>query len=623
MFTIVSRFILLLFMSSLLYAQSENDSGIEVTFINPVGFIAPGRYQNLYIHISNPAESNQTITRFVRYEEEQLQLPSSRPLPPFPECNYFGCQHYYTFISVARGRFPLQPGESLVARFGRISADGPYAAGDTLGFEKVSFSFSINDETVNVVSKNKVIYVVSENGLGDSAILDEYDVYHPQIDFMQLEGTYHYPSELLAGQHFNLRVTWKNTGDVSITGFRRVEEAMQLYKLTGIDEDLYEFQECGRHCIRSGELPLVPGASFTYEVGNFYYRNSQLVNRVLEVPPLEHSFSDEDGVSLFIYPDSPPIEIAVSTPSQGQVPNSVDTLPERLALQVQDLIAAGDELVIHDPNTGYDWISPDASKGFSYADIMQLLRDHPDLNGFELAEKRQIEELLLNHIHSEGVASAFYDLWQPEEEINDAALSFTRMAGAAVEPPFWPDVSSRHTLNGVVADEAKRHNSDYASTDVIAGTVMVKAFEDFPASNSPSYRASLTHLSSVNVASLGTTNLEVGYWLVRTGEEKPAIEGPRLLHDQLVLPAVRVGDEFYTVKMRYANPLVPYMELLSLELLNYVPTHVDAVFDWNDQTLTVPELNVLNTNGEFDRIHAQMLRTNSDWFQIQSVVELN
>jgi hypothetical protein len=107
---------------------------------------------------------------------------------------------------------------------------------------------------------------------------------------------------------------------------------------------------------------------------------------------------------------------------------------------------------------------------------------------------------------------------------------------------------------------------------------------------------------------------------VRTHEELPVVEGARLMHDELILPGIQVGQEYFTATMKYTNPLRPYLELTSLELLENEPVKVYASYNLQDDTLTVPELYILNSDLEFERVRARMLRTAASFFKITEVV---
>lgn len=613
-------FIILLTTSSLC-AHAAESSDIEVAFINPVGFLAPGSKQYLYLSVSNPADSTLTITGLDDFEETMLELPGAITFIQPERCySQLGCFDSVR-TDVMRGSFPLGPGESLVMAFGEISAATGLLLGDVLGYEQLIFSFSSIDGAVDVLSSNNVVYVVSEHGIGDDSIFDEYDIYAPEVDFMQLEADYHYPAELEAGQHFNLRVTLTNTGDVSITDYRRPGRTGSADRPLGIDEELFQFQGCFGDCILGGQMPLEPGDSITLEIGNFYYKHSQLVSQVMEAQPFEFRIWDGNGINLFATGSSEPTEIVVTGPSGGAVPNPAETLPNRTSMQVQDLISSGDELILRDPNTGYDWISPEASKGFPYAYMMELLAEHPDLAGFELAKRRQVEELLLNHIHSQNVEAAFYDIGKANENVNDAVFGFASLFGAiTVESNSFFNLPPSKNLYGVIADSPRLYVT-VPNVDVPVSTLTVTAYTEY----GPSSFISRTGYSAVWESVLEKNSVQdnpksYGYWLVRTHEELPVVEGARLMHDELILPSIQVGQEYFTATMKYTNRLRPYLELTSLELLENALTQVYASYNLQDDTLTVPELHILNSDGEFDRVHAEVLRAAASFFKIIEVV---
>jgi hypothetical protein len=471
--------VLLLPVSSMLYGQPVSNNNIEVVFVNPVGFLAPGSKQYLYLSVSNPADSTLTITGLDDFEEIMLELSGAVTFIQPERCSYpLGCFDSVR-TDVMRGSFPLGPGESLVMAFGEISAARDLLIGDVLGYEELIFSFSSHVGTVDVLSSNKVVYVFSEHAIGDHSIFDEYDIYVPEVDFMQLAADYHYPSELEAGQHFNLRVTLTNTGDVSITDYRQPGRTGSADRPLGIDEELFQFQGCFGDCILGGQMPLEPGDSITLEIGDFYYNNSQLLSQVMEAQPFEFRIWDGNGINLYTTGNSEPTEIFVTGPNEGAAPNPAETLPDRTSMRVQDLISSGDELVVHDPNTGYDWISPEASKGFSYAYMMELLAEHPDLAGFELAKRRQVEELLLNYIHSQNVEAAFYDIGKANENVNDAVFSFSTMFGATTvySIPFFSLPPSKN-LYGIIADSPRLYDT-VPSIDAPVSALTVTAYTEY------------------------------------------------------------------------------------------------------------------------------------------------
>ena len=111
-------------------------------------------------------------------------------------------------------------------------------------------------------------------------------------------------------------------------------------------------------------------------------------------------FSVLDGLqrSFDIVPESLPITVLVTAPEGGPVPNPLDPLPDSEPLEQHNLDTASDQLVVYDPNTGYDWIRLDISRDIPIPVMLDLLSNHPALTGFSVARYSQVINLILNYL---------------------------------------------------------------------------------------------------------------------------------------------------------------------------------------------------------------------------------
>jgi hypothetical protein len=86
-------------------------------------------------------------------------------------------------------------------------------------------------------------------------------------------------------------------------------------------------------------------------------------------------------------------------------------VPQKDALQIKDHSNANDQLRLHDPNTGYDWIRFELSINRTADEILHAISPEGAFSDFKVARAFQVEELILNHIHAKGLAAQASDLY--------------------------------------------------------------------------------------------------------------------------------------------------------------------------------------------------------------------
>ncbi len=559
------------------YAQPPIFSGhpqrhdINVTIINPTGFLAPGESTQLYILLENPADSGIVV------EDATGGGFSTRPSPEIPPgtgrltfVDSDLCSHR-TPCPVERD-FPLQPGESLILAFKQIHAYEGLPIGANLGMSYLHLGLRVDGENIDVPSRNLPLYIVTADGTGDYSLFNQHLIQLPSIYLPVLSAELTYPKTLTAGEHFNLRAEITNIDSVGVPflniGRYQVEEFVSIGQFKHIP--------CETNCILAGGHAIEPGESVVIDLGNYYYNDELLQDDQLVLPQIELTFFDEHNRLLTVAPRADPVVIEINGPTSGPVPNPALEVPERQALQVLDLIEVSDQLIVHDPNTGNDWIRLTATESFSVAELEEFLTEIADFGDFEIARESQVEELLLNHAHAQFVSAATHDLGFPPAAVNDVLYDFLELIGQT--QPLDGSSFLRITT-GVVANHPPL---DTQKLDPVSLLSISATRIPVP---SLSRGADTVHVERSDLELFNS-----GYWLVSTPPQ-PHDQFTFLVSledDEIMIPSIKVGEDYYEARFALRDSVSGLLYLTGLAQAAQLPDAPLYEFNLDTGLLNLP-----------------------------------
>jgi len=253
-------------------------------------------------------------------------------------------------------------------------------------------------------------------------------------------------------------------------------------------------------------------------------------------------------------PIDPPAAVMVEHPRPVSDNPAVTLIPERQSLQLRDLRSPGDALLVHDPNTGYDWLRLGETVGLTPVQVRGELSPGGRFDGFRIASTSQVRTLLLNHLHASGVAARAFDLGSRPPAavrgrlfelmqglpVTDSRLGQQSARGFVSDPPpFEPAAEGGWTLLSL---SIRPDSGGFVATSQGLSTRVV------PASGLDGY----TEFS--------------GTWLVRTGQAEPERPADRVSFHQdiLVLPDVLADGVHYRVSLAADNLLLNRLRLVDL-----------------------------------------------------------
>lgn len=404
----------------------------------------------------------------------------------------------------------------------------------------------------------------------------------------------HYPPVVQAGETFNLRATLINPGPDSHVLVAGPGE------LSGTLADSYMHYSPCQHLCGSTSHYLSTGVPVLFDLGNYYVEASTLSAGTLVIQPPKISFySPETYVVPAISPAAVPAVIQVQGP---QVP---ETNPAMLLPSRQPLVSGK---VIHDPNTGLDWLPLDETGGMDSRYLERALAPGGTLEGYRLATREEVETMLVNHLNAKGINARTYTLYQDSsEEVREALADWrewfansgnTELISASVADTFW---RRWHRLEGDTRIEGE---TEYYTE--------LELWQPGPLS------CGCNQVDSWPTMTVGTgrrVDTGLGYFefprdmrpffLVRGGAEpQRPISEPYLYQNVLHIPAVEVQGSFYKVELNILNPVGRTLLLHRASPATH--TAKPARFDPETGTVEVPDIVVISDEGEESRVSVRL-----------------
>lgn len=353
-----------------------------------------------------------------------------------------------------------------------------------------------------------------------------------------------YPAELNAGGPFTVYARFSNNSDIAIN-----VPVLAGYWSVNSNAGQYASTQCYHACNLSGSETIAPGRQALVRIADLYYRGEQFVSGTLSISASPFHTTTATGENLVI--EGPGSHtITVTLPAGAKPENKLVTvIPERAELELMDLLASGDQLVLHDPNTGGDWLRFSASTGLSEAELYQALSAHGALAGFRIASITEVETLVLNYLHSKGMAVQARDLYDNP----DAALRPSIGELVELVQPTSPEFVTTPQALGIVRDRLPRAPDgqiQYQTFTLEGSTTPSEGWQTVPGG------AILKPVSQNDWP--GSLAPRGGVWLVLGAGSEPKRPLARAsFHDrELVIPNVAIDGNHYRVH---------------LELLSYNP----------------------------------------------------
>lgn len=393
-----------------------------------------------------------------------------------------------------------------------------------------------------------------------------------------------YPETIETGETFVLHAYVHNGNDQSVLvsiGARQNET------------DVYALQRCRVVC---GTQTIAPGQSRYITVGQMYYADATLRHMPsVTIEPVLSVMPTDKGVSLPVPNralDS--VSIAVNNPPDLPAPNAaLYPVPERQPLILADLREAEDQLLVRDPNTGYDWIRLHVSAGLRMEDALHALATEDYLQGFQLARASQVEQLLLNYLHAQGQAAQALSVrgLAADHEFGAPLAEFVRLLAPGVSATI-------PAAQGVTANEP----GTWGPSLPVVASATVYGYEGPPQTGTFRQAIGFLHTLYPLVDNEGGAMEMPGLWLVRGAPERQRAEDrASYLDDELVVPALKVGDSHYRAVLVNVDSRLGMFRAISLTELSSTdstPVMSDpSYFDESSGLLTLPGLVLMQTDG--------------------------
>ena len=408
----------------------------ELNVLNPVGFVAPGQSETIIVEVFNPIDSGVDITGFSgaghrggfpSFDVEKMrERRMAAAMANAKSRQAGGCGRRN--ICPLSGSFPVKPGQSMQISYLNFHVPEDIQIGSEIQYSNMSLKIEIDGQTaLNAYYTDKnVIRIVTSTGTGDASLFDDFDLWSPLAGVLSsnLAVRFDYPKEVSAGDAFMVSATISNGGSTPIMLHNVLNSSISgFYGISGTHWRSFRFVPCQQQCLIAGELVLQPGDSISYELGTYHYENDLLFNGELILDGYRLYIGDDLQRDGFSRPQENSLVIKVRGPFGGTAENEFNLVPEVAPLELRDLLKAGDSQVILDPNTGYEWLKLTASEGYSDAELMSETGAGGLFEGFKLASSAQVEELLLNHVHSFGYNLQPYALYLMANNDTRMALS--------------------------------------------------------------------------------------------------------------------------------------------------------------------------------------------------------
>jgi hypothetical protein len=387
-----------------------------------------------------------------------------------------------------------------------------------------------------------------------------------------------YPDAIEEGESFTLFAYVTN--NTSLTLYVEIYASERSYAA-------YDYRTVRIPGVRSHLL--APGESRYVTAGRYYYAGETLNSNTIVLDDLVMRYSEPDQ-NLVTAPTLPLQVISIDALDTGksQLANpALYPIPDRQALSVKDLVAAGDNVLIHDPNTGYDWIQLGETTHLTLQDVQYALSTNANLQGFQLARASQVMQLLLNHIHAAGIAAQLSDLpLVPPHHLVSSIADFVELFGPG------QGLRNAKVIYGAVADEPV--GAIITDTSLMGG-LAISGHRDPPCDT---FFCPATGVSPIGIVTESNDDPQprYGFWLVRGAPEltRPS-DRASFLDNQLVIPSVQIDGSYYRAVLSVLD--LKHNLFIQTRLNTIDASSNTAVFNSSTGLLELPEAVLIDADG--------------------------
>lgn len=345
----------------------------------------------------------------------------------------------------------------------------------------------------------------------------------PERVDLNVTATFVHPTEVESGEMFPVYAWINNHSDQAILAPFPQSVIVRTHLGT-----YYVSDTCRIHCIFARSQVIAPGAKVLMHMGDVdttaHPRN-----------PGEFSFSDvlmggytpDQKIYIFDVEDTVPVTIE-PMPFTGY-----PSVPQRQALELAD-----EGKLVRDPNTGYEWLRFNHSAGLTEATLQARLSADGDLYGFAIASRHQVQQLVLNHVQSLGIAARPVDL---SGMFFNARTAFTQLVELM---QATEENENKIFINGVVQDavplmDGKRQ---FARVHLYGEKNPDTLFFSSPLG---------MEVSVADETSLSAANATTGVWLLRGAVMNRHLSLGKAAYadDYLFLPNVLIDGANYRMEM--------------------------------------------------------------------------
>lgn len=462
--------------------SAQADPGLYI--LNPGAYVRPGEAFQIHAELVNPIDSGIVI----------------HAITGGGQTGGGGMPRRYPILT---GTFPLHPGESL--QFVIYEGQMPRGAqhGQSISLRNMSVKLDTGHfMSGQVYADFNTIRIASFDGGGDVSVFSDMDLVSSQAGVMMtdLRAEFSYPREVLAGESFAIEATVTNHYSEQVgvmTGVIFMQGGFREWQ--GEHARSYRFIECGEACHTSHETRLAPGESVSWQLGTLYYENDTLFNGELVLDGFMLSVVDHVGRHEIRELTTEPVIISVLRGGRNPAATAENSAAE---LQLRDLYEVGDQLLIFDPNTGYEWLKLSVGKDYSPAEMLEATRPNGAFSGFRLASSQEVESLYLNHMTASGVKLRDYSVYEMVSE----ALPLQQFVGLMGD---IPTVNETLGFSAIVNDELPARHEPGAQY-----TVLTLSVSNRPAGQ-VTWISSNQGLRKIRREFGSPLKANTGYWLVR------------------------------------------------------------------------------------------------------------
>ncbi|MDO9518906.1 MAG: hypothetical protein Q7L19_01665 [Pseudohongiella sp.] len=346
-------------------------------------------------------------------------------------------------------------------------------------------------------------------------------------------------------------------------------------------ENGYSYRRCISHCQEQADIN--PGETRVMPAGLFYASGDSLQAGELRIDGFRFFSLGLAELKNQLTPfDSFTTEVTLG--NSASTPNPLlYPIPQKHSLQLIDHSHTGDQLLVHDPNTGYDWIRFELSRNRTANEILNAISPDGAFRDFKVARAFQVEELILNHLHAKGLPAQSSDLYSlPPRQHRSAIDEFLELIqpGQQVGTPAY--------ILGAIADKP-------LAFDYQPGSISILRIFGTSEDTCGCAPAGGIHRGGMPMSIWEHSQPDLGAWLVRGASlpERP-LDVSSLFDDELFIPVLLIDGNAYQAVLRLSDNISGVFILA--ELMPTEPTTGAPVFKADTGSIFIPRVEQINSD---------------------------